>query len=137
MNLLSARKKTTYVLILSFAIPALMLLLVFMYYGFAPFGDGSKSLLAMDMAGQYSQFYKGLKNFADQDSVFFSWSKALGTNYVGVFAYYLASPLSWLTLLCPNSQMASGILFLTVLKIGLCGLTFALLLKCFFLRSMH
>ena len=129
MNLLSARKKTTYVLILSFAIPALILLLVFMHYGFAPFGDGSKSLLAMDMAGQYSQFYKGLKNFADQDSVFFSWSKALGTNYVGVFAYYLASPLSWLTLLCPNSQMASGILFLTVLKIGLCGLTFALLLK--------
>lgn len=129
MKLTKTGNKTAYVLILSFAIPALILLFVFMYYGFAPFGDGSKSLLAMDMAGQYSQFYKGLKNFSDQGSVFFSWSKALGTNYVGVFAYYLASPLSWLTLLCPNAHMASGILFLTVLKIGLCGLAFALFLK--------
>lgn len=129
MNLLDSKRKKTYVLFFSFAIPALILLLVFMHYGFAPFGDGSKSLLAMDMAGQYSQFYKGLKNFSDQGSVFFSWSKALGTNYVGVFAYYLASPLSWLTLLCPNEHMASGILFLTVLKVGLCGLTFALYLR--------
>lgn len=129
MKALSNNKKNNYTLALSFIIPSLFLLFIFIWYGFEPFGDGNKSLLAMDMAGQYSQFYKGLKHIGDQGSVFFSWSKALGSNYVGVFAYYLASPLSWLTLLCPNKYMASGILFLTILKIGLCGFSFAAFLK--------
>ena len=125
MKIFDYKNTKYYTIALSFIIPAMILLGVFIFYGFAPFGDGSKSLLAMDMAGQYSQFYKGLKHITQQGSIFFSWSKALGTGYTGVFAYYLASPFSWLTLLCPNKYMASGILFLTVLKIGLCGSSFS------------
>ena len=102
----------------SFTLPAVLLLTVLAYRGFAPFGD--KSLLIMDMSGQYVEFYNALK-FGD---IFFSWSKALGTNYTGVFAYYVSSPFSLLTLLFSDEAMPLCILLLTLLKIGLAGLTF-------------
>lgn len=104
----------------SFILPALILLAVLACKGFVPFGD--KSLLIMDMSGQYVEFYNALK-FGD---VYFSWSKALGTNYIGVFAYYVSSPFSLLTLLFPNEAMPLCITLLTVLKIGFAGLTFAI-----------
>jgi uncharacterized membrane protein YfhO len=78
----------------------------------------------MDMSNQYVEFLCGLR-YGD---VWFSWSKALGSNYIGVFAYYLSSPLSILTLFFPCEQMPLAVLFLTVLKVGLCGLSFSLLL---------
>ena len=113
-----------------FVLPGLILLAVLISYGFAPFGE--KSLMIMDMSGQYSEFFCGLKNISTQNGgVLFSWSKALGSNYAGVFAYYVASPLSFLTLFFPNEQMHMGVMFLTVLKISLCGLTFGILMNYF------
>ena len=110
------------ILSLSFLLPTLLALGAFAVMGLAPFGE--KSVLIMDMSDQYIEFLCGLKN----GDVYFSWSKSLGTGYVGVFAYYVASPLSALTLLVPNEAMPVGVLFLTALKIGLCGLSFAALL---------
>jgi uncharacterized membrane protein YfhO len=118
-----AAGKTAGVLALSFLLPALTLLAAFAAMGMAPFGD--QSTLIMDQSGQYVEFLCGLKS----GDVFFSWSKSLGTNYIGLFAYYVSSPFSALTLLCPNDAMPIGVLFLTILKIGLSGLTFGLLLK--------
>lgn len=76
----------------------------------------------MDMDNQYIAFYESLRTMASGESdIFFSWGKAMGTNYIGLFAYYLASPLSWLILLFEDTL--TGIFFLTVLKIALCGVT--------------
>lgn len=102
----------------SFALPVVLLLIVLVCNGFVPLGD--KSLLIMDMSGQYVEFYNALK-YGD---VFFSWSKALGTNYIGVFAYYVSSPFSLITLFFSAESMPLCILILTVLKIGLAGLCF-------------
>lgn len=111
---------------LSFAIPALLMLGVYAAMGMAPFGD--KTILAMDMADQYVEFFCALKH----GDVYFSWSKALGSSYIGVFSYYVSSPLSLLTLLVPNEHMPVGLLFLTVLKVGLAGWTYSLFAKhCF------
>ena len=118
-----ATGKTAGILVFSFLLPALLLLAAFAAMGMAPFGD--RSTLIMDQSGQYVEFLCGLKS----GDVFFSWSKSLGTNYIGLFAYYVSSPFSALTLLCPNDAMPVGVLFLTILKIGLSGLTFGLLLK--------
>lgn len=104
----------------SFMLPAVILLAVLACQGFVPFGD--KSLLIMDMSGQYVEFYNALK-FGD---VYFSWSKTLGTNYIGVFAYYVSSPFSLLTLLFPNEAMPLCVTLLTVLKVGFAGLSFAI-----------
>ena len=124
----SERTKTGLLLAACFVLPCAILLVVFASYGFAPFGD--KSLMIMDMSGQYSEFFCGLKNISSQNGgILFSWSKALGGNYAGVFAYYVASPLSFITLFFPNEYMHMGVLVLTLLKIGLCGLTFGILMN--------
>lgn len=108
---------------LAFLLPALVLLLVYARLGMAPWGDNT--ILVSDMSSQYVDFFCALKH----GDVFFSWSKALGTTYIGVFSYYVSSPLSLLTLLVPNQYMPMGLMFLTVLKLGLAGLT-----CCIFLR---
>lgn len=123
---------TTIILLLCFLTPALVLLFAFSAYGMAPFGE--KSIMIMDMSGQYSEFYIGLRHFGKMGNMFFSWSKTLGTSYIGVFAYYLSSPLSFLTLLSSEANMPIFLLFLTVLKIGLCGMTFGIYLMYMFKR---
>lgn len=124
---MKSRNKVRYAL--CFLLPALLMLAVYAAMGMAPFGD--KTILAMDMADQYVEFFCGLK----QGDVYFSWSKALGTTYIGVFTYYVSSPLSLLTLLVPNEAMPIGLMFLTVLKVGLMGLTYAIFTTRFFKKS--
>ena len=102
---------------LAFLLPAALLTIAYAANGFAPFGD--RSILTSDMASQYVEFFCGLK----QGDVFFSWSKALGSSYIGVFSYYVSSPLSLFTLLVPNECMPVGLMWLTVGKFGLAGLT--------------
>ncbi len=104
---------------LAFAIPAAVMLWVYAALGIAPFGDNT--ILVSDMSSQYVDFFCALKN----GELFFSWSKSLGTGYIGVISYYVSSPLSLLTLLAPNEAMPAGLALLTVLKIGLAGLAFS------------
>ncbi len=104
----------------AFLIPAAVMLAVYASMGMAPWGD--KTILASDMADQYVEFFCALKS----GDLFFSWSKALGTSYIGVFSYYVSSPLSLLTLPVPNGYMPVALMFLTALKIGLAGASFAL-----------
>ncbi|HBA96598.1 MAG TPA: hypothetical protein DCZ23_00670, partial [Lachnospiraceae bacterium] len=110
---------------LSFSIPVTIFLIIMYKSGFYPFGD--KTLFIMDMKGQYLEFYASLRNIASSDdSIFFSWSRSMGGNYLGLFAYYLASPLSFITLFFSIRNLAAGILVLTLLKLGLCGLSFSI-----------
>ncbi|MDO5323508.1 MAG: YfhO family protein [Clostridia bacterium] len=114
--------------LMAFLLPSVVLLVMFRALGFYPFGE--KSLLIMDMNGQYIHFFASLKDLVSGDSsLFFSWSKGMGQNYIGLFAYYLASPLSFITLLFDNEALPLGILLLTILKISLCGLTFSIYLS--------
>lgn len=108
---------------LSFIIPGLVMLLIYASLGFAPWGD--KTILVVDMGSQYVDFFCALKN----GDLFFSWSKVLGSGYIGVFSYYVSSPLSFLTLLVPNESMPVGLLFLTILKIALAGLSFSVFVQ--------
>lgn len=101
----------------AFILPVLAYLAMLVIEGFAPFGD--RSLFIMDMSDQYVEFLCGLKS----GDIAFSWSKALGTDYIGVFAYYVSSPFSVLTLLFPNRLMHYGVLVLTAVKLGCASLT--------------
>jgi len=104
---------------LAFTVPVLVMLWAYACLGMAPWGD--RTVLVSDMSSQYVEFFCALKN----GELFFSWSKALGTSYIGVFSYYVSSPLSLLTLFVPNEAMPVGLMYLIVLKIGLAGLSFA------------
>ncbi len=117
-------KKTILIYTLALVIPIGIMLAVLSAGGFFPFGE--KSLFIMDMKGQYLEFYASLRHLISGDnSLFFSWSRSMGGDYMGLFAYYIASPLSFITLLFPLENLTSGIVVLTLLKIGLCGLSFA------------
>lgn len=107
----------------AFLLPAVILLFILYAQGFYPFGD--KSLFLMDMRDQYLEFFASLRYLpGGDDSLFFSWSRSMGGNYLGLFAYYVASPLSWITAFFSLDKLPSAIVLLTVLKVGLCGLTF-------------
>lgn len=113
---------------LCFALPALTLTWAYAAEGFYPFGD--KSILSYDMAQQYVEYFCALK----RGDLFFSWSKALGTSYIGVFSYYVSSPLSLLTLLVPNEAMPLGLMVLVILKLGLAGLSYGVFSRHYFDR---
>lgn len=106
-----------------FCLPALLFLALCAVMGFAPFGDSS--ILIFDLSDQFVEFLCALKH----GDVFFSWNNALGGSYIGTFSYYVSSPFSLLTLLCPNEHMPVAVVFLVALKLGLAGFTFSLLLR--------
>lgn len=108
----------------AFLLPAGILLEILRQGGFYPFGD--KTLFIMDMRDQYLEFFAYLRYlFSGDNSPYFCWARSMGGNFLGLFAYYLASPLSFLTCLFPLERMPDAIVLLTVLKIGLCGVSFA------------
>ena len=47
----------------------------------------------------------------------------MGVNFSAIYAYYLASPLNWLIVLCPKKYVIEFITIMIVVKTGLCGLT--------------
>lgn len=112
---------------LCFVLPALTLTWAYAAEGFYPFGD--KSILVCDMAQEFVEYFCALK----QGDVFFSWSKALGSSYIGVFAS-CTSPLSLLTLLVPNEAMPLGLMLLVILKVGLAGLSYSVFARHYFDR---
>ena len=100
----SRRIKTTLLILAAFFIPFLIMVFVYSACGMAPWGDNS--VLIMDMSDQYVAFFAELRSiFEGESSIFFSWHKAFGCNFIGVFAYYLASPFSFITLLFPENQL--------------------------------
>ncbi len=119
--------RALWMLMLSFFLPSAVLLVVYGVFGIAPFGQ--KSLLIMDMSDQYVEFYAGLRHMGQNGDIFFSWGKAMGGNYTGVFAYYLSSPFSFLVLLFPQEQITAALFVMNLLKIGCAGLTFAFFLR--------
>lgn len=112
----------------AFIIPVFIFLIILYRCGFYPFGE--KSMLIMDMQGQYVHFFASLRDalFGD-NSLFFSWSRSMGGNYWGLLAYYVASPLSLITLFFPVKYMPVAMEVLTLLKLGLCGVSFFVFAK--------
>lgn len=109
----------------SFIVPIVVLLIIFKNCGFYPFGE--KTLLIWDMKNQYLEFYSSLRYIGKENSIFYSWSRSLGGNYFGLFAYYISSPFALLTLLFPIKLLPAAIVIITLLKIGSAGLTFSAL----------
>ena len=54
----------------------------------------------------------------------YSFSRALGGEFVGIFAYYVASPFAWLVAIFPQGKILEALLLIFLLKTGLCGFTF-------------
>ena len=107
----------------AFLIPVALMYLVYVAMEIHPFGDNS--VLVLDLNGQYVYFFEALRNFIRGDaSLLYSFSRALGGEFMGMYAYYLASPLSYIVVLFPQTRILEALLCIILLKTGLCGLTF-------------
>lgn len=111
------------ILLLSFLVPVFIMVLIFVQRGIFPFGD--ESFLRTDMFHQYAPFFSELKyKLSHGGSLLYSWDIGMGVNFSALFAYYLASPMNWLIVLCPQSLIIEFMTYLIVIKIGMCGLSF-------------
>lgn len=115
-------------LLAAFFIPIIIMVVIFAQRGIFPFGQ--ESFLRTDMYHQYAPFFSEFQyKLSHGNSLFYSWDIGMGINFAALYAYYLASPLNWLLILCPKEYIIEFMTYSIVLKIGLCGLTFAYYLK--------
>lgn len=124
------RPETKYriALILSFVLPVVIMLSIFLVKGIYPFGD--RSFLYSDMYHQYMPFFSEfLRKIRAGEGLSYSYNVGMGSNFLALYVYYLASPLHWLAFLFPEGLLMEFMSYLVVMKIGLAGLTFFLYLK--------
>ncbi len=107
-------------LILAAGIPAFLFFLMYLTRGLYPFGNGT--VLVLDLNGQYVYFFEALKKTVlEGGSLLYSWSRSLGGEFLGMYAYYLASPFSYLICLFPDGKTQEFLLVLFMIKAALCG----------------
>ena len=108
--------------LLSFLIPFLTFFLVYVSRLVYPFGNGT--VLVLDLNAQYIYFFEALRDaLVGEGSIIYSFERALSGEFLGIFAYYLASPLSLLVALFPKENIQEAMLLIILAKCGLCGLT--------------
>lgn len=115
-------------LILSLLIPSMVMLALFVVNRIYPFGD--RSFLFSDMYHQYMPFFSELLHkIRGGENLSFSFNVGIGSNFLALFVYYLASPFHIFSLLVPESHLMEFMSYLIVLKVGLAGLTSYLYLR--------
>ena len=122
------KNKTRFLLLASFFIPFLFLGAAFAYNGVFPFGD--KQILVVDLWQQYYPFLSDFHSkLQEGSSIFYSWGIGLGTNLIALIAYYLASPLNFLTVLVPSEFLREAFTVTLLIKVGCAGLFTSLFLR--------
>lgn len=120
--------KEVTVFLLSFLAPLALAVMIFGGKGISY--DGILTPFTYDMKAQYAAFFAYLRYIVQGEmSPLFSWNVSLGGNFLGLLAYYMGSPLSWITALFELRDLPNAIYVLTMLKIGLCGLSFSAFLR--------
>lgn len=115
-------------LALAFAIPCVGMLFVMLISQYEPFGK--YSMLYSDMYHQYYPFFVAFRKALRSGSgLIYTWSVGMGMDYLGLIAYYLASPLNLLSVLVPEGWLLEYFSLLVPIKLGLAGLFFAVFLK--------
>ena len=92
-----------------------LMCLAYTYLGVWPLGE--KSVMMVDMHHQYAPLLCELRDMILHGGSFsYSFHVGLGTNFVPLFSYYLASPLNLLLTLFPERYLTDGILVITLIK---------------------
>lgn len=113
---------------LSFLLPALILLASYFIFGVWPFGE--ESVLSLDLNGQYVYYYDHMYDVIyGGESVFYSWSRNLSGEWMGIIGYYLGSPFNWIVWLLPRNWILEGLLAMMCVKVGSIGLAMSVYLS--------
>ncbi|MCQ4954428.1 YfhO family protein [Holdemania filiformis] len=114
--------------LLSLLIPIFCFLLILYTVKLWPFGE--QTIVSLDLDSQYISFFSYLKEiFRDPTTLFYSFSKTLGGDMIGLVSYYLMSPFNLIALFFSTSNLPIALTLIIILKIGSAGYTFNLFLK--------
>ena len=112
----------------SFAIPLVLLFILYFVEEIVPFG--TKSATLYDSSHQYvpflTEYYTKLK---EGSSLQFSMSMGLGQDFFLIWSYYLSSPINFLLLLFKKEDLLIAINIITAIKIALCSFAATIYLK--------
>ncbi len=112
----------------AFFVPLVLMYLI--YIGMEVFPFGKNSVLVLDLNGQYVYYFEYFREIIHGDaSLLYSWTRSLGGEFLGIFAYYLCSPFTLIVALLPKAMMTEALLLLILAKVGTCGMTMAYYLK--------
>ena len=111
-----------FTMVLAFTVPIVIMALALLKIQVWP--GGKFTLLTYDMKGQFDPVISSLRYIGSSDnSMFLSFYGALGNNAFLNYAAYIFDPLMWLSVLFPIEQLPNIIYFITLIKIGACGLS--------------
>lgn len=109
-----------YLYLLAFAVPFVVMCIAFASMGIYPFGD--QQILVYDAWHQYYPFLAELhRKVRGGESLLYSWRMGLGSGFVPVIAYYLASPLNLFLIFVPQGLLKEAFTLFILIKIGLAG----------------
>lgn len=112
----------------SFLAPCLIMIISYLVFGVNPISG--KSVLCLDLNGQYVYYYDYMYDvFAGKESIFYSWSRNLSGEFMGIVGYYLASPFNLLVWAFPREMITEGLFTMMVVKIGAIGLCMSVYLS--------
>lgn len=107
----------------AFIIPFLLTLISYIFFDVYPFGE--RSVLTLDLNGQYIYYFESLRDsFWGDGSAFYSWSRNLSGGFMGVIGYYLASPFTLIVMLLPRSMIVESVMIMQMCKVGAAGAAF-------------
>lgn len=117
------RKSNLWFCIPAFIIPFLLTLISYIFFDVYPFGE--RSVLTLDLNGQYIYYFESLRDsFWGDSSPFYSWSRNLSGGFMGIIGYYLASPFTLIVMLLPRKMIIESVMIMQMCKVGAAGAAF-------------
>ena len=105
----------------SFIVPVAVMLCAYLANGIFT----QWSILINDLSSQYSAFLLYYRNSMLENGIFYSFSKALGGNFFGIFTYYLTSPFNLLVFLFPSDRVEIPVAIMILLRFGFASMAFS------------
>lgn len=120
--------------LISFLIPAVIMLLAFKGEKIHPFGN--RQMLVVDLWHQYFPFFRVVREkLLEGSSFLYSWQNGMGTNFLSLISYYAASPLNWIAAFFSEDSARDALTYILIAKIGFCGAFFSCFLRYTFKRK--
>lgn len=115
---------------LAFLLPVVIMYAAYVIFKVYPFGD--KSVLVLDLNGQYVYYFETLRDafWSGDKSMLYNWSRNLSGGFAGVIGYYLASPFTLIVMLLPRTMLLGSLMIMQLAKLGTAAVTF-----CYFLQK--
>lgn len=124
----SYKKRSRLTLLFSFIVPFFAMLIIYCCLTVWPVGKNS--VLVLDLNAQYIYYFERLRSvLTEGKSLIYTFERALGGEFMGMFAYYLSSPFSLLVALFPKESITEAMYLILLLKTGCAGLSFSYLLS--------